>query len=83
MSKGKKLDHLGIKVELIGCIENLFDKTQSTNFIQLAQELEAPGTLTDSASYNFAFNRVEKQFETYNGIIVRLRYFVNVIINRN
>ena len=33
MGKGKKLDHLGIKVELIGCIENLFDKTQSTNFI--------------------------------------------------
>lgn len=27
MSKGKRLDHLGIKVELIGCIENLFDKT--------------------------------------------------------
>ena len=45
--------------------------------------MEAPGTLTDSASYNFAFNRVEKQFETYNGIIVKLRYFVNVVINRN
>ena len=37
MMKGKtKLDHLGIKVELVGCIENLFDKNQSTNFIQLA-----------------------------------------------
>ena len=60
MSKGKRLDHLGIKVELIGQIENLFDKTQSTNFIQLAQEMEAPGTLTDTSTYNFAFNRVEK-----------------------
>lgn len=36
MNKGKsKLDHLGIKVELIGVIENLFDKSQTTNFINL------------------------------------------------
>ena len=34
-------------------------------------------------TYDFAFNRVEKQFETYNGIVCRLRYFVNVVINRN
>ena len=33
MSKGKRIDHLGIKVELIGAVENLFDKSQSTNFI--------------------------------------------------
>ena len=77
MTKGKRIDHLGIKVELIGTIENLFDKTQTTNFIQLAQELEPPGFLTDTATYNFSFNRVEKQFETYNGIIVRLRYFLD------
>ena len=74
MIKGKtRLDHTGIRVELIGTIENLFDKNQTTNFIQLGQELEAPGSLTDSIEYNFSFNRVEKQFETYNGIIVRLR----------
>ena len=74
MVKGKsKVDHQGIKVELIGTIENLFEKSQTTNFIQLGQELEPPGALTDSAEYNFAFNRVEKQFETYNGITVRLR----------
>lgn len=34
-------------------------------------------------TYDFSFNRVEKQFESYNGIVVRLRYFVNVVINRN
>ena len=26
---------------------------------------------------------MEKQFESYNGIVVRLRYFINVVINRN
>jgi vacuolar protein sorting-associated protein 26 len=84
MLKGKsKVDHLGIRVELIGVIENLFDKNQTTNFINLGQELEPPGVLTDSCEYTFSFNRVEKKFESYNGIIVRLRYFVNVVINRN
>jgi len=39
--------------------------------------------LTDNVSYDFAFNRVEKQFETYNGIVVRLRYYINVVINRS
>ena len=27
LNKGKKLEHLGIRVELVGVIENLFDKT--------------------------------------------------------
>lgn len=84
MLKGKsKVDHLGIKVELIGIIENLFDKNQSTTFINMAQELEAPGILNDSVEYTFQFNGVQKKFESYNGIIVRLRYYINVIINRN
>jgi vacuolar protein sorting-associated protein 26 len=47
------------------------------------RDLEPPGSLTDNAEYTFAFNRSEKQFESYNGIMVRVRYYVNVIINRN
>ena len=47
------------------------------------RDLEAPGALTDNMTYDFAFNRVEKQFETYNGINVRVRYYINVCINRN
>lgn len=36
MLKGKsRVDHQGIRVELIGVIENLFDKNQTTNFINL------------------------------------------------
>lgn len=84
MLKGKtKVDHLGIRVELIGVVENLFDKNQSTTFINMGSELEPPGMLNESCEYTFQFNRVEKKFESYNGIIVRLRYYINVVINRN
>lgn len=83
LNKGKKLDHLGIRVELVGMIENLYDKNQNSVFLQLVRDLEPPGALTDNMTYDFAFNRVEKQFESYNGIVVRLRYYINVVINRN
>lgn len=33
LNKGKKLDHLGIRVELVGVIENLYDKNQNTTFL--------------------------------------------------
>ena len=83
LNKGKRLDHLGIRVELVGVIENLYDKNQSSTFLQLVRDLEPPGALTDNMTYDFAFNRVEKQHESYNGIVVRLRYYVNVVINRS
>ena len=33
LNKGKKLDHLGIRVELVGIIENLYDKNQNSVFL--------------------------------------------------
>ena len=46
------------------------------------RDLEPPGALTDNTSYPFEFKKSEKQFETYNGIMVRIRYYINVTINR-
>lgn len=83
LTKARRLDHLGIRVELVGVITNLFDKNQSTTFLQLVRDLEPPGALTDSAKYDFCFSKVEKQFESYNGIVVQLRYYINVVINRS
>lgn len=60
LNKGKKLEHLGIRVELVGVIENLYDKNQNSIFLQLVRDLEPPGALTDNMTYDFQFNRVEK-----------------------
>lgn len=51
-------------------------------FLQLAKDLEPPGVLTDNMTYDFGFNKVEKQFETYQGIVVNLKYSIRVCINR-
>ena len=53
MTKGKRLDHLGIRVELIGVIENLYDAKQNSVFLQLVRDLEPPGALNDNVSYDF------------------------------
>ncbi|KAI8637516.1 vacuolar protein sorting-associated protein 26-domain-containing protein [Parasitella parasitica] len=79
---GKKLEHNGIKVEFVGSIELFYDKGKSHEFLTLSQELAAPGELRQNAVFEFEFKNVEKQYECYNGINVKLRYFVRVTIAR-
>lgn len=82
--KGKKLDHVGIKIELIGHIELLYDRGNPYEFTSLVRELESQGDapLLANKTYPFEFANVDKQFETYVGNNVRLRYFLRVKISR-
>lgn len=118
--KGKKVEHLGIKIELIGqigqskavsrslarvrsllspypfalthfrshialhmprlppcrraCAEFMHDSGNPHEFTSLVRDLEDAGEITADKSYNFEFNNVEKNYETYNGNNVRLRF---------
>ena len=78
----KRLEHQGIKIELIGQIELMHDRSSTYEFTSLVRELEVPGELATSKSYPFEFTNVEKQYESYDGINVRLRYFLRVTIVR-
>ncbi|KAI9477857.1 MAG: vacuolar protein sorting-associated protein 26-domain-containing protein [Benjaminiella poitrasii] len=82
LKEGKKLEHNGIKVEFVGSIELYYDKGKSHEFLALSQELAAPGELRQNAAFEFEFKNVEKQYECYNGINVKLRYFIRVTIAR-
>jgi vacuolar protein sorting-associated protein 26 len=79
---GKKVDHLGIKIEMIGLIELYYDRGNSVKFTTLVRELETAGTLLDSRTYPFEFS-TEKPYESYSGLNVRLRYIIRVTITRN
>jgi len=80
--KGKKLEHIGIKIELIGHVEFLYDRGNPYEFTSLVKELEPTGELSSDKAYPFEFANVEKAFETYSGTNVRLRYFLRVKITR-
>jgi vacuolar protein sorting-associated protein 26 len=82
IKKGKSLQHMGIRIEFIGAIEMLYDRESSQEFTSLVRELEDPGILVGTRQYPFAFTNVEKTYDTYNGVNVRLRYFLRVTIQR-
>ncbi|CAD8186298.1 unnamed protein product [Paramecium octaurelia] len=83
MNKNKKIEHLGIRIELIGRIEILNDQKQSSDFMSMGRELEAQGILMEDKTYKFQFNKFEKQYESYYGKEVKLRYYLRVTMNRN
>jgi len=80
---GKKVEHLGIKIEMIGQIELFYDRGNHYEFTSLVRELSAPGAMDRSMDFPFDFSSVDKQYESYNGLNVRLRYFLRVTMTRN
>jgi len=80
--KGKKVEHLGIKVELIGQIEFMHDSGNPHEFTSLERPLEEAGEITSDRSYSFEFLNVDKPYESYSGNNVRLRYFLRVKVAR-
>lgn len=83
LMKGKKVDHMGVRIECVGLIENLLDPSRNSTFLQLWKDVEPPGSLTENTGYDFQFAKCEKLHESYVGGLVRVRYYVNVLINRS
>lgn len=77
---GKAVKHEGIKVEFVGSIDLFYDRGNHYEFLSMSQELLAAGELRGAQTLDFEFKNVEKQYESYNGINVKLRYFVRVSI---
>lgn len=58
----------------MGQIEVYPDHSVSRDFISLVRQLQPPGDLTKSTTFDFDFFQVEKPYESYSGKNVRLRY---------
>lgn len=43
------------------------------------QELATPGEMRTAQSFDFEFKNVEKQYESYHGINVKLRYLAPLL----
>jgi len=51
-----------------------YDRGAHYEFLSLLQELAAPGEMRNNQAFDFEFKNVEKQYESYHGINVKLRY---------
>ncbi|CAK0801611.1 unnamed protein product [Prorocentrum cordatum] len=80
---GKKVEHQGIQVQLVGQVDMIHDKANNYDFFSITKDLEPPGILYESKQYKWKFGSVDKTDETYSGINVRLRYFVRLCVVRN
>jgi len=79
---GKKVEHQGIKIELIGQIELLNDRLSTpTRISGIVKLLDNAGVLASNKVFPFEFTG-ERPFETYSGLNVRLRYFLKVTVTR-
>jgi len=81
--KGKKLAHQGVKIEFIGRIELFFDRGNDYVFTSREQQLLQAGVLEKTISLDFNFNELDLPHESYNGINVRLRYFLLVTVGQS
>jgi vacuolar protein sorting-associated protein 26 len=60
--------------------ELFYDRGSHYEFLSLSQELAAPGEMRQAQTFDFHFKNVEKQFESYMGINVKLRYVAFLLI---
>ncbi|ORM39968.1 Vacuolar protein sorting-associated protein 26 [Babesia sp. Xinjiang] len=80
LKPGKQFDHQGIKVELIGQSDTLYNKTGTYNFFTMSRDIEASGSVIESKRYNWKFPLVGIENESYWGVNIRLYYFVRITI---
>ena len=75
------MEHTGIKIELTGQIEQHSDKKNPSRFISMTRDLEPAGIITNEiTNINFDFKNVEKQFETYRGNNISVKYNLKVSV---
>ena len=93
LNNSKKINHSGIKIELIGQIdihindnneENSINNNnnQFNRFLSLTNNISNQGVLNKEINlYNFEFKGVEKQYDSYRGKKFSIKYILLVTVN--
>ena len=93
LNNSKKINHSGIKIELIGQIDiHINDNNEETainnnnnqfnRFLSLTNNISNQGVLNKEMNlYNFEFKGVEKQYDSYRGKKFSIKYILLVTIN--
>ena len=90
-NNSSRLNHSGIKIELIGEIDihaneneeenNNINNNQFNRFLSLTNNLSSQGVLNrDNNFYDFEFKSIEKQYDSYRGKKFSIKYLLLVTI---
>ena len=94
LNNSKKINHSGIKIELIGQIDihvndnneentiNINNDNQFNRFLSLTNNISNQGVLNKELNlYNFEFKGIEKQYDSYRGKKFSIKYILLVTVN--
>ena len=80
-TNGNSLSLQGIKIQILGIIENKKEQNKNLIFIKLTKDLSPPSNLINEInSFQYSFNNVEKSYESYRGINFNVKYLLRAII---
>ena len=80
---GKRVEHLGVRMQLIGQIETASDRGTHYDFVTLMSDLAPAGEISGKGvTLPFEFLHADLACESYNGTSVRLRYFLRATMSR-
>ncbi|KAG7389513.1 Vacuolar protein sorting-associated protein 26A [Phytophthora boehmeriae] len=83
VDNGKRLEHTGLKLELLGLIEVPLDRNSNFEFTNSVKELQSSGhVLEGKETFAFDFAQVDKPHESYYGHSVKLRYILRATLAR-
>ncbi|KAG6572732.1 vacuolar protein sorting-associated protein 26A [Phytophthora cinnamomi] len=83
VDSGKKLEHSGLKLQLLGLIEVPVDRSVGDEFTSSVRELQPSGeAIEGEATFRFDFAKVDKPHESYYGKSVKLRYVLRATLTR-
>jgi vacuolar protein sorting-associated protein 26 len=92
LNNSQKLNHSGIKIELIGEIDihindndaenSMNSNNQFNRFLSLTNNISSQGTLNKEINiFNFEFKSIEKPYDSYRGKKFSIKYVLLVTLN--
>ncbi|KAG7384693.1 Vacuolar protein sorting-associated protein 26A [Phytophthora pseudosyringae] len=83
VDSAKRLEHMGLKMELLGLIEVPVDRSAGYEFTNSVRELQPSGEVIEGEqTFAFDFAKVDKPHESYYGKSVKLRYVLRATLAR-
>ena len=80
-TNGNNFTHNGIKIQILGIIENKINHSKNSTFILLTKDISPPSKLINEInSFQYSFNNVEKIYESYRGIYFNVKYLIRLNI---
>lgn len=81
--KGKRFDHAGISISVSCVLESASGMLTSQKVLFSEQkEVAASGAISEEKTFHFEFSSVKKEYDSYYGTNMNVRYFIRVSIKR-